>query len=68
MHELHKEISDRIEQSNLNYKLRAYVTKKFKTFNVGDYVMVRIHVEWFSSETLKSCMLVMLKLLKSEIK
>jgi len=36
MHELHKEISDRIEQSNINYKLRVDIRKKFKTFNIGD--------------------------------
>ena len=43
MHELQKEISDRIEQSNPNYKLRADIRKKFKIFNVGDFVIVQIH-------------------------
>jgi len=36
MHKLHKVISDKFEQSNLNYKLGADVRKKFKTFNVRD--------------------------------
>jgi len=53
MHELHKEISDRIEHDNTNYKLRADIKKKFKNFNVGDFVMVRIHPERFSRGTVK---------------
>ena len=36
VHELHKEIIDRIAQSNANYKLRADVRKQIKTLNVGD--------------------------------
>ena len=40
MHELHKEISDRIIQNNTNCKLRDNVKKRLKTFNVGDFVMV----------------------------
>ena len=53
MHELHKEINDKIEQSNLGYKLRADVRKKFKTFNVGDLVMAWICPELFSPGTIK---------------
>ena len=45
MHELHQETSVRIEYSNINYKLGADVGKKFKTFNVGNYVMIRIRPE-----------------------
>ena len=53
MHKLHKEISDEIEESNVNYKLQAVIKKKFKTFNVGDYVMVRIHLKRFLPGTVK---------------
>ena len=53
MHTLHKDISDEIEHSNTNYKLRADIRKKIKTFNVGNYVMVRIYLKWFPSKTVK---------------
>jgi len=35
VHELHKETSGKIVQNNTNYKLRADVRKRLKTFNVG---------------------------------
>ena len=53
MHVLHKEINDKIEQSNLDYKLRADVRKGFKTFNIGDFVMVQICPKQFSPEAIK---------------
>ena len=53
MHELHKVISDKIKQSNFNYKLRADVRRKFKTFDIGDLVMVRIRPERFPPGTVK---------------
>ena len=53
MHELHKEISGRSVQSNANYKLQVDVGKIFKTFNVGDFVIVWIRPEQFPSETVK---------------
>jgi len=53
MHELHKVISDKIKQSNFDYKLRADVRRKYKTFNIGDLVMVRIRPEWFPPGTVK---------------
>ena len=53
MHDLHKKISDKSVQNNANYKLWANVKKRFKTFNVGDYVMVRIRPERFSLGTVK---------------
>ena len=52
-YELHKKISDRIEQSNLKYKLRVNVREKFKAFNVGNYVMVRIRPKRFPPRTVK---------------
>ena len=53
MHELCKEISDRISQDNADYKLRAEIRKKFKTFIVGNFVMVRIHLKRFPPRTIK---------------
>ena len=44
---------DKIVQSNANYKVRADTRKRLKTFNVGDYVMVRIRPERFPSGTVK---------------
>jgi len=53
VHKPHKEISDEIEQNNANYKLRVDIRKKYKTFNVGDYMMVRICPKRFPPETVK---------------
>lgn len=53
MHKLHKEICDKIEHNNVNYKLRADLRMKFKTFNVGDFVMIRICSERFPLGTFK---------------
>jgi len=44
---------DKIVQSNANYKLRVDVRKRLKTFNVDDYVMVRIRSERFPPGTVK---------------
>jgi len=65
VHELHKEISDMIIQSNVNYKLHTDVRKRLKTFNFGDFVMVQIRPEQFPPEPLKSYMLVVLIHFKS---
>jgi len=43
MRELHKVISDKIKQSNFDNKIRADAGRKFKTFDVGDLVMVQVH-------------------------
>jgi len=45
VNDLHREVMDKIVQSNANYKQRADVRKRLKTFNVVDYVMIRIHPE-----------------------
>jgi len=50
VHELHEKINNKVAQNNANYKLRADVRNKLKTFNVGD---------------VKSCMLVVLIYFKS---
>ena len=54
MHELHKIISDKIKQSNLDYKLQANARRIFKTFDVGDLVMVRIRPERFPPGTVNA--------------
>ena len=53
VHDLHKKVMNKIAQSNASYKLGADVRKKLKIFNVGDYVIVRIRLEWFSPGTVK---------------
>jgi hypothetical protein len=53
IHDLHKEISNRIAQNNTNYKIRADLRRRFKEFNVGDFVMVRIRPERFPPGTVK---------------
>ena len=65
MHKLYKETSEEIEQSNVNYKLRADIRKKFKTFNIDDYVMIQIRLKQFPLELLKSCIPVVLDLSRS---
>ncbi|KAI0505091.1 hypothetical protein KFK09_016048 [Dendrobium nobile] len=45
LHELHKEIAQQIERNNNEYKLHADLKRRFKTFEVGDSVMVRIRPE-----------------------
>jgi len=65
VHELHKEISDKIAQNNAHYKLQANVRKRLKTFNVSDFVMVRIRSEQFLLGPLRSYMLVVLVHFKS---
>ena len=45
IHDLHAEIRRKISLSNEEYKLATDVHRRSKEFNVGDYVMVRIHSE-----------------------
>jgi len=54
VNKLHNEISDGIEQSNINYKLRASIKTKFNTFNIGDYVIVRIRLKLFPLGSVKN--------------
>jgi len=53
VHKLHREISDENKWSNVEHTLRADSRKIFKTFNVDDYVMVRIYLKQFPSGTVK---------------
>ena len=43
VHKLHKEISDENKQSNVKLTLRTDSRKIFKTFDIGDYVMILIY-------------------------
>ena len=45
IHDLHAEIRRKISLSNEEYKLATDVHQGYKEFNVGEYVMVRIHPE-----------------------
>jgi len=58
--DLYKKIIDKIAQSKANCNSQADIRKKFKTFNVGDYVMIQIHLERFSLEPQRNYMLVVL--------
>ncbi|PKU74568.1 hypothetical protein MA16_Dca003771 [Dendrobium catenatum] len=53
LHELHKDIAQQIEKNNQEYKLHADLKRRFKTFEVGDFVMVRIRPERFPPGTVK---------------
>ena len=43
IHDLHVEIRQKISLSNENYKLVVDVHRRYEEFNIGEYVMVRIH-------------------------
>ena len=53
MHKLHKEISNENKQNNVKPILRTHNRKIFRTFNIGDYVVVRIYSKRFSLGTVK---------------
>ena len=53
LHDLHNEISNKINQSNAVYKVRVDLHRKVKRFEVGDYVMVWIRSERLSPRTVK---------------
>ena len=40
LHDLHREISNKINHNNATYKVRVNLHRKVKMFEVGDYVMV----------------------------
>ena len=52
LHDLHREISNKINHSNATYKVRVNLYR-VKRFEVGDYVMVWIRSERFPSGTVK---------------
>ena len=47
IHDLHKEISKKIQKSNTQYKSYADLHRRHIEFNEGDYVMIRIRPERF---------------------
>jgi hypothetical protein len=53
VHDLHKDISNRIHSSNTRYKVQADSRRRHLEFAVGDYVMIRIRPEQFPSGTVK---------------
>ena len=53
IHELHNEIRKKIQVSNSQYKIHADTHWRRAEFQVGDYVMIRIRLEPFSSAILK---------------
>uniref|UniRef100_A0A2N9IC59 Reverse transcriptase n=1 Tax=Fagus sylvatica TaxID=28930 RepID=A0A2N9IC59_FAGSY len=53
VHDLHKDISNRIHSSKTRYKVQADSRRRHLEFAVGDYVMIRIRPERFPSGTVK---------------
>ena len=49
---LHEEIREKIMKNNADYKASADLHRRL-TFNVSDYVMVRMRPEWFPPKTVK---------------
>jgi len=39
-HGLHKEVMDKIVQNNTNYEIRIDIRKLFKTFSIGDLILL----------------------------
>ena len=48
---LHEEIREKIMKNNTDYKAFADLHRRLRTFNVGDYVMVRMRSERFPLRT-----------------
>jgi len=42
IHALHEEIRDKIMKNNIDYKAFANLHCRLRTFNIGDYVIVRM--------------------------
>jgi len=53
IHDLHKEISKKIQKNNAQYKSYADLHLRHLEFNEGDYVMIRICSERFSPGAVK---------------
>ena len=47
IHALHEEIRDKIMKNNADYKASADLRSILRTFNVGDYVVIRLRPERF---------------------
>ena len=46
---LHKEVMDKIVQNYANYEIRIDIKKLFKTFNVGDVILLACSTDPFKS-------------------
>ena len=53
MFDLHKSISHQITLSNETYKALADTHQRYKRFDVGDFVMIRLRPERFSPRTFR---------------
>ena len=47
---LHEKIKEKIMKNNADYKVSADFHRRLRTFNVGDYVMVRMRPKQFLQE------------------
>ena len=50
LHDLHKKINNKINQSNATFKVRANLHQKVKRFKVGDYMIAQIYLNSFPRE------------------
>ena len=50
---MHNEIRKKIQVSNSQYKIHADTHRHHAEFQVGDYVMIWIRLEWFPSRIVK---------------
>jgi len=46
-HNLHKEVMNKIAQNNANYDIRIDIRKLFKTFNIGDVILLACSTDPF---------------------
>ena len=53
VHDLHKEINNKVQKNNAHYKFNVDLQRMHLEFNEGDFVMIRIRPERFSLETIK---------------
>jgi len=53
IHDLHKKISKKIQESNTQYKSYADLYRRHLEFKEGDYVMIQTHPERFSPGAVK---------------
>ena len=54
IHDLHKKISKKIQESNTQYKSYTDLHRKHLEVNESDYVMIWIHSERFPPEVLRN--------------
>jgi len=47
-HDLHNEVMDKIAENNANYEIQIDIRKLFKTFNVGDVILLVVLIHFKS--------------------